>query len=421
MISVTENVGETIARACMLQPELWRGVSLRHLGAQAFEHPAAGKFKEHPLHKIWVNSLGQAIKFSDGVLDLDSVLSFALKNSGVSAAALQSKFENKEKEFADFRRNFDSVAFLDSNVAVIPRKNSPDNVHEIVNSLSENGVLISVATGAKPARPIVIVHAFSGNGGPRCSATKCFVDVDENAVVELIEVYAGGGKIGHLALPETTVRIAAGAKVNHVKLQLCDSGMTLIDYTDIGVHQNASYRSCSMQKGAKVTRMNLNVSLLGSRASADLSGLYLASKDQLVDAHTVIDHRYRDTRSTQNFRGLLTNNGKGVFCGKVSVRHNAPGSSARQSNKNLLLSAEAEVSTRPQLEIDNSEVECSHGATVSRPSESELFYLQSRAIARDQAEKILARGFVGEIFEQMPSEKLKSFLYEEVDRQIAGE
>ncbi|MEX1267218.1 MAG: SufD family Fe-S cluster assembly protein, partial [Woeseia sp.] len=158
--------------------------------------------------------------------------------------------------------------------------------------------------------------------------------------------------------------------------------------------------------------------ILEPGALVRMHGLYLADSDQHIDNHTRVDHRVGPAQSREEFRGILNGNARCVFNGKAIVHAGADGTDAEQSNHNLLLSANAEIDTKPELEIYADDVKCSHGATVGQLDDSAIFYMQSRGIDRDRAQHLLTRAFAGQILRHLPIDALQDHLVARIDERL---
>jgi Fe-S cluster assembly protein SufD len=166
--------------------------------------------------------------------------------------------------------------------------------------------------------------------------------------------------------------------------------------------------------GARLSRHNIEVLLESEGAACRVDGLYIVGDAQHADTHSLIDHRVPNCVSRQTYKGILDGRSRAVFNGRVFVREDARGTDAEQSNKNLLLSREARVDTKPQLEIYNDDVKCAHGATVGQLDEDELFYLLSRGLHPDLARNLLTYGFAEEIVEKIKFESIRAQLDEAI-------
>jgi Fe-S cluster assembly protein SufD len=182
------------------------------------------------------------------------------------------------------------------------------------------------------------------------------------------------------------------------------------------VHQgrDSHYASHGFSFGGALTRHELSVVLAGPGAECSLDGLYLARTGDVVDHHTRVVHEVGLATSHQKFKGVLDGSGHGVFDGTVVVRRDAQRTEAHQENRNLLLSNEATVHTKPHLEIDADDVKCSHGATVGRLDPAQLFYLRSRGVDLGTARAALIYAFAAELTERLPNDVLRHFLDQQV-------
>ena len=162
----------------------------------------------------------------------------------------------------------------------------------------------------------------------------------------------------------------------------------------------------------QLVRNNLSLIVDGEDVDAHLHGLYLISKNTIADNHTVVDHRKPNSYSNELYKGVMNDNARGVFNGKIYVRPDAQKTNAFQSNRNILLSESATVNTKPQLEIWADDVKCSHGCTTGQLDEEALFYLRSRGIPKDRSRSLLLNAFAVETLLPMKNEVVRNFLNE---------
>jgi len=163
--------------------------------------------------------------------------------------------------------------------------------------------------------------------------------------------------------------------------------------------------------GGELTRNDLTAVLAGEGAEIEMNGFYTGHGRNHVDNHTTIEHAVPNCSSHQLYKGILAGHACGVFNGRIVVKPGAKGTDALQMNRNLLSSRTAKVDTKPQLEIGNDDVRCSHGATIGRLDEAQLFYLKSRGLDPKEAEALLARGFAGEVIDLVRNEAVRDRLY----------
>jgi Fe-S cluster assembly protein SufD len=204
------------------------------------------------------------------------------------------------------------------------------------------------------------------------------------------------------------------ANLTHYRLQKESDEAFHIGTTEVKLGAGSLYNSTNINLGAKLSRHDIQVQFTAEGSEAFVDGLYMLSGEQHHDTHSAIDHTVPNCVSHQNYKGILDGKSRGVFNGKVFVRENAHGTDAHQSNKNLLLSNDARVDTKPQLEIFNDDVKCSHGATVGQLEDEELFYLLSRGLNQALARNLLTYGFAEEIISKIQIESIKKELDEAV-------
>ena len=242
--------------------------------------------------------------------------------------------------------------------------------------------------------PHVIVIAEAG-----CKAT-------------LVEHYASPGE----SFTNTAVQIfvESNANLTHYRVQKDAGSAFHVGTTEVSLGAGSRYDSTNINLGGAISRHDIDVKFTAEGAEAFVDGLYMLGGSQHSDTHSIIDHQVPNCISHQTYKGVLNDSSRGVFNGKVFVRENAHGTDAQQSNKNLLLSNEARVDTKPQLEIFNDDVKCSHGATVGQLEEEELFYLLTRGLPESLARNLLTYGFAEQIINKISVESIK----QDLDRMV---
>ena len=176
--------------------------------------------------------------------------------------------------------------------------------------------------------------------------------------------------------------------------------------------KDSNFTSHNFSVGKKFARRDFNVELDESGANCDLFGLYFVDKENHIDHHTTIEHKDSHCNSNENYKGILSGKSTGVFNGRIHVHPNAQKTDAIQNNKNLLLSDDSIIHTKPELEIYADDVKCTHGATVGQLDEKALFYLRTRGLNQGKAQKMLMRAYVGEIVDEISNEKMRNELME---------
>ena len=187
---------------------------------------------------------------------------------------------------------------------------------------------------------------------------------------------------------------------------------------NVALAQDSSLHHSGIDLGSRMARNDLQVDLVGKGASATFDGLYIAGNGQHLDNHTRVDHRIGPAVSRQEYRGVLGGRSRAVWNGKAIVHKGADGTDAEQANHNLLLSDQAEIDAKPELEIYADEVKCAHGTTVGQLDEAALFYLRSRGIDRERAQRILTRAFAASIVAKSPITALHDWIGDKVERRL---
>lgn len=237
-----------------------------------------------------------------------------------------------------------------------------------------------------------------------------FIFAGDDSQATIIEHYISLKDVPYFTNTITELAIEQQAKIQHIKLQQESNKAFHIGTTDVHQQQNSDFTSHVFTLGSELTRSDTHVKLAGDGANCVLNGLYLLTQQQHADHHTCIDHSNPHTKSREYYKGVLHDQSRAVFNGKIIVQNNAKHTEAEQKNQNLLLSKGAEIDTKPELEIYTDEVKCRHGATVGQLSEDALFYLRSRGIPEDLARNILVYAFAKEMIEQLDHKPLRDKL-----------
>ena len=275
----------------------------------------------------------------------------------------------------------------------------------------EDGGAVRVGPDRMPSRPVRLAFlAVPEQAANRIMHPRSLVVVEANSRLTLVEVYAGSGDNVYCTNAVTEIVLEENATVDHYRLSREGVGAFHIGTVQVRQARNSRYRSHSVTSGGAMTRVEINAVLDGEGADCQLHGLYVAGGDQHVDHRTAVEHVSPHGTSRQLYKGVLNGRAKAVFNGKILVRKEAQKTDAQQSNKNLMLSRDAEIDSKPQLEILADDVRCSHGTTIGQLEEDELFYLRSRGLNRKLARKLLVHGFAGEILDGITIEPLRDQL-----------
>jgi Fe-S cluster assembly protein SufD len=264
-----------------------------------------------------------------------------------------------------------------------------------------DGGYVRIPRGVTVEQPILLLFITVAGGGAPVTHPRNLIVAEPGSRARVVERYVSGGEGMYFTNAVTEIAVAEDAWVEHVKVQ--EEGRQAFHVATIQAHQAGGSRfdSHSHALGALLARNDINTVLAGEGASCNLYGLYAAGGRSHVDHHTRIDHLAARGTSREFYKGILDGRARGVFNGKVIVHPGARKTDALQTNRNLLLSPDAEVDTKPQLEIFADDVKCSHGATVGQLDEDKVFYLRSRGVDRDAARSLLTYAFAAEVLRRL--------------------
>ena len=276
------------------------------------------------------------------------------------------------------------------------------------------GMLLRVPEGFALEAPVQLLFLSAPGETESVSFPRVLVVAERDSRLDIIETYAAVGDGEYFTNAVVEVFVGEGARVTHYKVQDEADSAFHVASTRAEVSKDGAYDLTTVTLGARLSRHNIEVALVSPGAECHVDGLYLVGEGQHADTHSLIDHREPNCASRQTYKGILDGKSRAVFNGRVYVHENASGTDAQQSNKNLLLSPDARVDTKPQLEIYNDDVKCAHGATVGQLEEEELFYLLSRGLHPDLARNLLTYGFAEEIVEKIKFDSIRAQLDEAI-------
>jgi Fe-S cluster assembly protein SufD len=256
-------------------------------------------------------------------------------------------------------------------------------------------------------QPITIEYGMTHPGQPKVAHPRTLVVVGAGAHCTIIEKYQGSGAYFHNAVTE--IVLGDGAVVDHYKLQQESTQAFHVSTMQVSLGRSASFTSHSIGLGGALVRNDANATL-SEGSEGTLNGLYLVNGKQHIDNHTEIDHAKPHGTSHELYKGILDGQATAVFNGRIIVRQDAQKTDSKQTNKNLVLSDESVIHTKPELQIFADDVRCTHGATIGQLDEEALFYLQSRGIGKGEARGLLTYAFAQDILDRVKVSSLKDWL-----------
>jgi Fe-S cluster assembly protein SufD len=288
-------------------------------------------------------------------------------------------------------------------------------------ALAVDGLYVHIPDGVVVSEPLHLVFATVPSGGaqPIMSNVRALIVAGDRSQVRIVETYVAPGGGSYFTNAVTEVFAGEGAVIDHYKVQ--QESVHAFHIASMHVHagRSANFSSHSFSLGGKIVRNDVTALLDGEGAECTLNGLYLADGDRLVDNHTVIDHAKAHCPSHEIYKGILGGKARAVFNGKIVVRQDAQKTDAKQTNRALLLSDNASINTKPQLEIFADDVKCTHGAAIGQLDEDAIFYLRARGLNYFEARDMLIHAFAGDILDRVKVEPLRVALEGELFAQLA--
>jgi len=287
---------------------------------------------------------------------------------------------------------------------------NPQKNHALLNlntALMEDGLVLHVPAHTKLTAPLYLRYEWEGEEAraPEGRHLRILILLDEGAEATVLEAHSGTPAFSTIV---SEVRLAAGARFTHVRLDRLGAASRQSAITLGELAAGASYNGFYLSEGGRFSRHEALLQLSGREAQAQLNGIYLVADGRHCDNTTIITHAGPDTMSRQAFRGVLAGDSRGVYQGCVRVQPDAQGTDARQMSRTLLLSRQAEIATKPELEIFADNVKCSHGATAGELDSAALFFLRARGIPEAEARALLIEAFLGEALETIENEPMRA-------------
>jgi Fe-S cluster assembly protein SufD len=284
-------------------------------------------------------------------------------------------------------------------------------------AFASGGFHLRVNKGAEISMPIHVLYISSGQSDVVVNPRN-IIQLEENAALTIIEeqVVTGDSKVFTNYLSEKFV--AENAKLTSYTFQNEGENGFSVNTNQVLVAGHATYDNTTVTLGGRLVRNNHNVVLRGERSEAHLNGLFSAREIQLVDNHTLMDHQVAHCESNELYKGIVNDKATGVFNGKIYVRRDAQKTNAYQSSKNILLSDDATINTKPQLEIYADDVKCSHGTSTGKIDENALFYLNTRGIGKESAKKMLLSSFAQDVISKIGVDSLRERVTSLFEREI---
>ena len=268
-------------------------------------------------------------------------------------------------------------------------------------ALMEDGVVLRVGRGAVLSEPVEVLHLGGLSDRAVAYHPRLLVLLEADSRAVLVENFVGLGDASYFANAVTEIRVAEGARLDHIKVQAEGAAATHLASCHVWLDRQATFIGFSLALGAQLSRNEVHVRLEGEGARCRVNGAYLMRGKQHCDNTTLIEHLKPETSCREVFKGVLDDQSRGVFQGRIMVHRGADKTDGHQLSKALLLSDRAEIDAKPELEIYADDVKCSHGATAGDIDEQALFYLRARGIPEARARSLLIQAFLDEALDEV--------------------
>lgn len=319
--------------------------------------------------------------------------------NGFYREELSSKLDDKLKLSLNENSNQPNLEFKHIFTALnVAYSTSAIHLHLAKNAIEEKPVhLLHITTEEKAlAQPSIFIHA------------------EKSSQLQLVESFVTTNEAKTFTNRLLNITVEENANVHLDKIQMESDEHFLLNDDNIHIATNGNFTINTLTIDGGWVRNGLNISVDGENIEANLNGFYMPRNKQHVDNHTLVDHRKPHSNSNELYKGILNDQGTGVFNGKVYVQLDAQKTNAFQSNANVLLSNDAQMNTKPELEIYADDVKCSHGTTTGQMDESALFYLKARGIGDENARKLLAAAFINAVVNKVENEAVHQYVVNEL-------
>ena len=285
-------------------------------------------------------------------------------------------------------------------------------------ALLSDGAFVHVAPNKTVANPIVILNITDANELNVLAQPRNLIVVDANSSATIVEAYHATGSNASFINVVTETYVGENAHLEHYKIQQQAGESYQTNFNQIFQEGNTNINHVTLTLDGTMVRNNLHYYMNGQNCNSLLYGLYITDTNDFVDNHTRVDHAKPNCFSDEKYKGILKDKSTAVFNGKIMVHLDAQKTNAYQRNQNILLSDDATINTKPQLEIFADDVKCTHGATIGQMDEEQMFYLRSRGIPENEARKLLLNAFADDIAEKIKIPELVALLEQQIDEKL---
>ncbi len=383
--------------------EEWKFTNLRTLAKKEFEIGKESEVSKETIDNYsFLNVSNNRIVFVNGKFnnDLTNIIS---SQEDVYINNLPNAYKEK-KEIID--QYFSSIA------------PEGEKFTSLNTAFTYDGLFIHLKRSKVIEEPVHIIYIQDAQENNTMNQSRSLVIVEENAQLKLVEQYITLGENESLQNNVSEFIVAESARLDHIKIQDDKNKAHQVNNTNVVQAQKSYFANTCISLSGGLIRNNLNITQKGERCESFMNGLFFLQGKTHVDNHTMVDHTEPNCESNELYKGVVDDKSRGVFNGKVYVRSKAQKTNAYQQNANIILSDDAKIDTKPQLEIWADDVKCSHGATIGALDEEPLFFLRSRGIRENKAKALLLQGFVQEVIDRISIEDVRNHVEKIMDNRL---
>ena len=311
---------------------------------------------------------------------------------------------------------------VDNARETLPAPVQPEVFLHLTESLSQTVTRIEVTRNQRPEKPLLLMHLTQGAGEEAINTAhyRHHITLAEGAEATVIEHYVSLNEARHFTGSRLTAEVADNARLHHIKLAFENPHGYHFAHNDIRLGQDAAADSHSFLLGAAVSRHNTSTRLDGENTNLSINSLVMPVGKEVCDTRTWLEHNKGYCNSRQLHKTIVNDKGRAVFNGLINVAQHAIKTDGQMTNNNLLLGKLSEVDTKPQLEIYADDVKCSHGATIGRIDDEQLFYLRSRGINEQAAQQMIIYAFAAELTEAISDDAIREQVLARIGQRLPG-
>ena len=317
---------------------------------------------------------------------------------------------------ADYLKSNPNIFSINSESSEWTSKSNP--FVSLNTSMMNSGLPIHISEDSNIEKPLQIIYLTTETTDKLMNHPRFDIRIGKNSKITILEHYIGSTNVSYLTNAVSQFYLANNSQLSHVRLQEEDDTSHHIGFTSYNIEADSLLQSSFITNGSLLCRNDIKINFNGQGSHAQINGLSVTKDNQHHDKHIIVNHSNSECQSDQLFKFVLTDDASGVFNGKVVVGEDTKSTNANQSNKNLVLSPSAVMNANPQLEIYAEDVKCSHGSTTGQIDTEALFYLRSRGLSHDQANRLILNGFVSDILEKINDEEIKLYVNDAVSEKI---